>query len=298
MTLLEDLKKLNLRTDFSLREQTSFRVGGYASYFVCVDSRESLKEFLAICARYQMPFRVLGGGSNLLIADNLLAIPVVKLTGDVFRKIEESDETVYVGSSVRVSELLRWMLFHDRGGLESLAGVPATIGGALAMNASALGIGVADYLESADVMTGSGENIAIPKKEIRFLYRYSSLRDYVVTGAMFDFPVMEKEILMKKIRDVMRYRVATQELVAHTAGCIFKNPPGKSAGYLIEQTGLKGFHYNDAYISEKHANFIVNKGNATYNDVVALIRIVKDRVQQRTGILLEEEVVKWTPEIS
>lgn len=293
MTLFEDLKKFNPETNVSLRGHTSFKIGGVASCFIRIASLNDLRDCIQICSRNQTPIKILGGGSNILV-DRCLQAPVIQLTGSIFRAIQIKPNGIYLGASVTSSQALQWMISHDYAGLEFMAGIPATVGGSLIMNASAFNLSIADSVIEVYGVDRQGVLKVLEKKDIVFKYRYSSLTEYVIIGALFDFPKQARDHLKKRIKDIMQYRQTTQELTRHTAGCIFKNPSEHSAGYLIEKSGLKGFIYRDASISTKHANFIINRGHATYDDVSELIRIVKEKVQQSTGVVLEEEVIRWT----
>jgi len=294
MNLYEDLKRFRPETDVSLADHTSFRIGGIASCFIRIDTLKDLQDCISICTKRRTPVKILGGGSNVLI-DHRIHTPVIKLTGSIFHAIQNKTTGTYLGSSVTSSRALRWMLARGHAGLEFMAGIPATIGGSLIMNASAFTMTIADSVIEVYGIDTHGTLKVLQKKEIVFKYRYSSLSEYAIIGALFDFPKQAKDVVRKRIRDIVQHRHTTQELAAHTAGCIFKNPAGQnSAGYLIEKSGLKGFFYKDACVSSKHANFIVNKGQATYDDVSELIRIVKEKVRQTTGVVLEEEVIRWT----
>jgi len=296
MRLLKDIKKLKLSTDVPLKSFTSIKIGGNARYFIAVESVAHLEQCVGWCASEELSYSVLGGGSNLLITDGTITTPVLKLTGGAFRRIRRTYQSVEFGASVRMREALHWMIENGYSGLEPFAGIPATIGGALMMNASAFGVSISDYLESVQVLDREGKVQNLKKDQIGFLYRSSSLSDrYIVMSAVFTFPQRGKDTIHAEISRVMRQRMRTQEILAPTAGCIFKNPaPDKSAGALIEQSGLKGTSYNGAAVSEKHANFIVNRGNASYEDVSALIRAIKKKVFKDSGILLEEEVIRWS----
>jgi UDP-N-acetylmuramate dehydrogenase len=188
--------------------------------------------------------------------------------------------------------LLKYTLANNLGGFECLAGIPATVGGLVVMNASSYGREISACLHEVEVMDGSGNIKNLKKEEIFFSYRKSSLGDYVVLRSWFE--IVKDHDVKAKVSNYLKTRMSKQDFEFPSCGCIFKNPVEKPAGFLIEACGLKGFKKNDAQISPKHANFIINLNKARYNDVDYLTSCIKESVHKKFGIVLEEEIKRWS----
>lgn len=263
------------------------RIGGQAQAFILAHSVEDIAE---VCAEYGMSFYCLGRGSNLLIKDDLIQRPVIKLA-DEFNYIRQDGESLEVGAATPFSVLLKYCMANDLGGLDNLAGIPASLGGMVAMNASAYGREISHYLEEAEIGCMHGLR-RLKKDDINFGYRHSSLKGIVTLRMWFHLP--KDTAIKERVARFMKQRLMTQELTSHNCGCVFKNPQGQSAGQMIDACGLKGLRKNGAQVSLKHANFINNLGDAGYDDVDYLIRTIKDKVHQQFGVVLEEEIERWT----
>jgi len=271
----------------SLRNYTTIKIGGKAKYFYTAGNIDDLDK---IVADIGPDFYLLGRGSNLLIADSLIEKPVVKLGKD-FTYLREKGNLLEVGASTPLSFLIKYCLANNLSGVENLAGIPATVGGLLAMNAASFGRSISSSLKEVDVMNREGGVTTLGKGEITFKYRFSSLQKYIILGARFK--LSSKKGLKGKVSEFLRKRLSTQDFDFPSCGCIFKNTPEFSASFLIDSSRLKGLKKGDAQISLHHANFIINCGCAKYNDVDYLIQKIKDQIYKKYSIILQEEIKRW-----
>lgn len=254
-----------------------------------------LRRSLEFAGEKGLPARVIGRGSNILIQDQGIRGVVILLAGNYRRKTllksGEKFNGIEAGAGVVLSGLAAFALKHGLTGMECLAGIPGTFGGALLMNAGAGGQEIASLVESVRVMDMEGRTRNLFKEEIKFGYRYSSLRDMgIILGAKLKLAVGEAGEILKKMKEHLRWRKNAQPLELPSAGSVFKNPPGDYAGRLIESAGLKGARIGGAEISRKHANFIVNAGGARASDILELIDMARNRVMEKFGINLELEI--------
>lgn len=279
---------MELKHDIDLKKLNSYRIGGKADLLIIANRS---KEVSSVIKDYGFNLYFLGGGSNLLINDGGIKTPILKL-GQEFNYIIKGNDCVEVGGATPLSFLLKFCLKNNLGGIENLAGIPGTIGGLLCMNASSYGVSLSAHLVEVDTIDKKGNISTLSKKDIVFSYRQSSLNDYIVLNARFKFP--RNDFLMEIIKGIIRKRFNSQDYSYPSCGSVFKNPLDVRAGYLIESCGLKGFKKNDAQISYKHANFIVNTGSAKYDDIDFLIEKIRRTVFSEKGIELEEEVIRWT----
>lgn len=272
---------LQLQKNRSLSEFSTFGIGGPIAYFVEVATIEEMEE--AFCL--DLPKMVIGKGSNCLFNDFGFDGLVILNKIDFCHWHEEE---VTVGSGYSFSLLGVQSARRGFSGLEFASGIPATVGGAIFMNAGASGSETCNVLKSVDFFDGTRKTYL--KEELDFSYRASSFQkmDGVILSATFSL-VSQKEARAKQLQ-IVDYRMKTQPLKDKSAGCVFRNPTGSSAGGLIDACGLKGLQLGGAKVSEIHANFIVNAKNATANDVKALIHLVQEKVFQQTGVLLETEI--------
>lgn len=285
--------KVKLRLNEPLKNRTTFKIGGKARYFSEPRNIKELSSLIARAKDHKIPICILGAGSNLLISDKGLNALVVMLNAPFFKKISFEDSRVQAGSSVMVGELLQKAAKRGLSGLEFLAGIPATVGGALAMNSGAWGRSIGKIVEEVQVMDYNGRVKGLKKRNIAFSYRKSSLAKYIILGASFRLEKKNKEVIGSVTKEYLRTRKEKQDYSYPNAGCVFRNPQGRSAGALIDSCGLKGKRIGGACISEKHANFIVNKGSASAEDVLRLMNLVKERVRNKFGIDLKAEVKIW-----
>lgn len=276
-----------------LKNKTTFRVGGAAKLFSEPEDKRELKLLIIFAKRYNIPVFVIGAGSNLLVSDKGVNGLVLKLSSGFFKKISTKSNCLEAGSAVSLAQLIR--LASDKGlsGLEFLAGIPGTVGGALSMNAGAGGMAVGDLVQKVKVMDYDGNTKILRKKEIKFAYRKSSLGKYIILSCILKLKKEKRAQVIKNIKKYLDYRRDTQDTAYPNAGCIFKNPRGHSAGRLIDLCGLKGRKYGGACVSAKHANFILNRKGATAADILKLMRAVKKNVKNKFDIELEPEIKIW-----
>ncbi|MBL8763093.1 MAG: UDP-N-acetylmuramate dehydrogenase [Phycisphaerae bacterium] len=286
---------------------TWFGVGGRASRLARPTTIDDLRRCLELDPR----LRILGEGANLLVDDDGVDELVVPLTQGVFRSVEIDPLTgrVVAGAGASLQRLIIDTVESGLSGLESLAGIPATIGGAAVMNAGGVFGQLADHLVEVRVVDREGRERLIPRESITFGYRRSGLPPHIVIGAAFQLERAEREQLRARLKHIMQQKSGTQPLRERSAGCVFKNPtpahplesiPTSSdsgrvpAGLLIDRAGCKGMRVGGAIVSHVHANFIVADAGCTAGDIIALIGRVRSRVSERFGITLETEVVIWS----
>lgn len=280
-----------IQKNISLKNYTFFRIGGPAKYFLKVEEKQDLIEAVKVAKDIKLPFFILGAGSNLLISDKGFNGLVIKIGN---KEYEIKDREIFVEAGMMLGELLMALLKDELIGLEWASGIPGTIGGAIQGNAGSFGKSMKDNVKEVEVFDLKEQKIKTFKnKDCRFDYRESVFkknRNLIILSVKIQLKKGNKKEIEKRIKESLDYRKATQPLGFPSAGSIFKNPPGFSAGDLIEKCGLKGKKIRGAKISEKHANFIVNLGEARAKDVMALIGLIKKEVKEKKGILLEEEI--------
>ena len=277
--------------DEPLKNLNSWRVGGPADLLVRPLDVEDVHTVFAFIRHHRVPWRVLGGGSNLLIADKGVRGLVIQLS-DMNRISQSGACQLTVGAGCPLSHLVQEAVRLGYAGFESLAGIPGTVGGAVAGNAGALGQQIADCLQSALV----AENAAVERwvrDEFHFGYRSSAIRDkHMVLEVVFACERSEPELLREKVAAAREHRRQAHAVIGATAGSVFKNPPETQAWKLIDQCGLRGKSIGDAQVSEQHANFIVNRGSATADEIAQLMALVQQTVMDQTGVCLSPEVHK------
>ncbi|MBI2624507.1 UDP-N-acetylmuramate dehydrogenase [Candidatus Parcubacteria bacterium] len=289
---------MHIQENISLVPLTTFRVGGPARFFARVRSSEEAAEALSWAEARSMPVFVLGGGTNVLAADEGFPGLVIKVENTDFEM--QSDGSVTVGAGVPMGRVVQEAAKAGLTGFEWAAGLPGTVGGAIFGNAGAFGHATGEFIRevtvigSAGVIGGSDPTILAPP-EVQFRYRWSNFKEWpgtVIFRGVFQLKTdNDPASITAEIQRVMAARCAHQPLGDRSEGCIFKNPSAKQlAGKLIDECGLKGVRVGGAEVSRKHANFIVNIGSATARDIMQLILLIKQRVYEKTGIELEEEV--------
>ncbi len=282
-----------VRFDCSMKGYTTFRVGGNVEALCFVQSTGDLKELSAFLYREGLPLLVVGRGSNLLVRDGGLPGVAVILQGDL--AAVEGDETdacrVLAGAGLTLSELLTHCRENDLAGLEFLAGVPGTVGGAAAMNAGAWGREIGPRVEAVNMIDRQGEIFRKDRTVLKFSYRYLSIpAGSIILGVTFGLTPEKPGRVASLIAGYLKQRRERQPLGLPSAGSIFKNPPDDFAGRLIERAGLKGTREGGAMISRDHANFIVNTGGAKAGDILALMELAAGEVRKRFDVDLEPEI--------
>jgi UDP-N-acetylmuramate dehydrogenase len=292
-TSLFDILKTSLPgrvlADEPMARHTSWRIGGPADLFVRPLDCGELIWVLDRLREHGVPWQVIGGGSNLLVRDGGIRGAVIH-PGHFDTVIFETDCSVRAGAGLRLMRLIRAAAALGLGGLERLAGIPATVGGAVAMNAGAGGQDLAGVVRSV-TLAGPDGTEEWPAAALRFGYRRSAVpADRIVTEACLQLHPADPAALEKEIAARLRHRRTTQGVGRPNAGSVFKNPPQESAWQLIDRAGLRGAAVGRAQVSERHSNFIVNCGGARAADVLALIDRIQKQVEQKTGIRLEPEI--------
>jgi UDP-N-acetylmuramate dehydrogenase len=292
---LKNLAELGIefRPGAGLSKLTSLAIGGTTD-LLRITRHETIPDLLGLLDANQIPHKFLGGGSNLLVRDGELPWVVLQLASP-------DPGVVLDGNLARVdaaADLGRTVTFcakHDLGGMEGLIGVPGTVGGALRMNAGAYGMQIGTYVREVKVYRASSRKIeTLRGHQISFEYRHTSFApDDMMLAVTLELPSKPYDEILKGIRICNEKRRSSQPLGQKSAGCIFKNPPGASAGRMIDELGLKGLSVGDARVSDRHANFFVNAGRASAHDMLALIAQVRERVEKTYGVALENEVVVW-----
>lgn len=276
-----------------LSRHTTFRIGGFADYFVCVD-KEELAPVIALCRREKVPCFLIGNGSNLLAADTGYCGVVIKLDSSGDCTFFEAGDFVKarVGAGELLSAFAREAAAQGAAGFAFAAGIPGSIGGALYMNAGAYGGEISDFLVGVQVLTGNGEVVFMPKDELEFSYRSSIFQKKEIYALFADFCFPRGDVCeeQKQIEELSALRREKQPLEYPSAGSTFKRPAGNFAGKLIMESGLSGFRVGGAKVAEKHCGFVVNDAGATAKDVMELIAKVKEIVWEKQGVKLEPEI--------
>ncbi|HVN64263.1 MAG TPA: UDP-N-acetylmuramate dehydrogenase [Candidatus Binataceae bacterium] len=279
-----------LKAAMPLREMTSFRIGGPADLFITVEDEAELMCAKAAASQAGVPCFCLGAGTNLLVSDRGIRGLVIRL-GDGFKRIEFDGVNVTAGAAAQFGAMVEAAVEHGLEGLEFGEGIPGTVGGGLVMNAGAFGGEIARVVSLVHGVTATGEARALTKEEVKFAYRRTELpRDFTISRVDFILANGDREHLRARVAELHAKRAARQPRGVPNAGSIFKNPPGNFAGRLLEGAGLKGHRIGGAAFSDRHANFIVNLGDARAGEVRELIEMARNRVKEQSGILLEAEV--------
>lgn len=280
---------------------TSFRIGGPADALVSVNNEEELTRVLSIVAGEEAPHMLIGNGSNLLVADEGYPGIAIRLA-DAFEDIKQSDDDktlVTIGAAKLMSSAAAFLTERGLAGFEFASGIPGSIGGAVFMNAGAYGGEIKDVCESVRVVcrdedaAGIGSTVrTLSSDEMRFGYRHSAAEDegLIIVSADMRFKEDDPAAIAARVDELREKRTSKQPLNYPSAGSTFKRPAGGYAAALIEQSGLKGYRVGGAEVSEKHSGFVINRGGATCEDVLAVMRRVREKVLADSGILLEPEV--------
>jgi UDP-N-acetylmuramate dehydrogenase len=287
-----------VRLDVPLAPMTWFGLGGPAKYFVQPRDLAQLQAIVARLRESNIPIYVLGSGANLLVHDEGVEGAVIAMngpTGAAFKKVEINRESgiVTAGAGKDVQKLVLECTHAGLSGLECLAGIPGSVGGEIKMNAGGAFGDIGSAVQTVTVMDTNGKIFVREKDDLVFEYRKSNVTAKFILEATFGLSQDDPQRVMTKVKEIWMYKKNSQPLAEKSAGCVFKNPRGLSAGALIDQTGLKGTMVGGAEVSTKHANFITAKKGATAADVLALIHQIKERVGEKFDVKLETEVVIW-----
>lgn len=290
-SLLQVLDEEQIKVDEPMKNHVTFRVGGPADFFVMPKNGEELEWVLKQCVKHEMPYYIIGNGSNLLVSDQGYRGVVIQL----FRQLNDiqcEGNMIRAQAGALLSAVANRALEEGLTGFEFAAGIPGTLGGACVMNAGAYGGEMKDVLKTVTVLTREGELLTLEKNELELGYRTSIIakKDYIVLEAQIELQEGDPEQIKEVMDDLKERRITKQPLEYPSAGSTFKRPEGYFAGKLIQDTGLQGFQVGGAQVSEKHCGFVINKDQATAADIAELIRQVQDRVEEKFGVRLETEV--------
>ena len=280
-------------SDVDLTCYNTFKLHSKASFMVFPNDIESLKAVIKVLKKYKTKWFIIGNGSNIILPDYYDGV-IIKL--DNFNKYEIQDDLINVGAGVMINKLATKLAKMGYKGLDFACGIPGTIGGCIHSNAGSYGSSISDVLVSATVFDGN-KIIEFSNKDFKFAYRDSILKNksnYIVLDAKFKIFKSDKEELEKTIKERNTKRRISQDLTHPSNGSVFRNPEGLIAGKMIDDLGMKGYSINDASISTKHANFIINKGNANSDDIIKLIKVIKKEVKKHYNVdlILEQEIIK------
>lgn len=274
-----------------MNKHTTFRIGGPAAYFLQPQSTEELRKIINVCEQEQVPWFIMGNGSNLLVSDQGYQGVVIQLYRNMSQiSIEGCRITAQAGASL--ASLSKRVMGESLSGFEFAGGIPGTLGGAVTMNAGAYGGEMKDVLEEVRVLDRSGRPISLQVDQLEMGYRTSviKVKDLIVLEAVIKLQPGDADSIRETMQDLARKRASKQPLEYPSAGSTFKRPEGYFAGKLIMEAGLKGYRVGDAQVSEKHCGFVINRGHATGAEVMAVIDHVKKEVWEQFQVGLEPEV--------
>ena len=274
----------------SLKKHTTYGIGGPADLMIFPKSKQDLIKVIEIINENKIQLTILGSGSNVLVSDNGIRGAVISLKNSL-KQIEVDNNILYAECGTMLGKIVKHAVKNNLIGLENLNGVPGTLGGALIMNAGAWGGEISENLIHVEVINSKSEIQKIQKKDLNFSYRQSSFnKDDILLSAKFNLKKADKDIIKENFIEAQSGRKKSQPLNKRSAGSLFKNPKNNSAGKLLDDAGLKGFSIGDAKISEKHANFFINDGDASSTDMLMLIKKAHQEVKERFNVNLSLEV--------
>jgi len=290
---LINLIKGKIYKDFEIKNITTFKVGGKVDYLVIPQDYDDIRLTLRFGRDKNIPIYLMGNGSNLLISDSGIKGIIIRISKENFTQKQIKNNIIISESGVPLYELISISLKNELSGLEFLHGIPGALGGVIAMNAGTDGTSISDFLKEIKVMDNFGEIFVLPKEEIGFSYRKSLIieKKLIVLEALMELKKSKKDTIFSTLKNKINKRRLTQPLTFPTAGCVFKNEGENKAGFLIEKAGCKGLRIGDAEVSTIHANFILNKGNATFKDIISLMKMVRERVYEKFKINLNPEII-------
>ncbi|MFP4054268.1 MAG: UDP-N-acetylmuramate dehydrogenase [Phycisphaerae bacterium] len=281
------------RTDVPLGQYTWFGIGGPADYLIEPETLEQLSDVAVRCRENDIPVHVLGGGANLLIDDAGVRGAVIRLCRGEFAEVTLTPEGVRAGAGVDMGKLVLRCVREGLSGLEGLTGIPGTVGGCVRMNAGGKFGDIGSAVETVDVMTREGDPFQRTRDDLAFAYRSTNISSRFITGATFRLTPDDPHRIVKQVKQIWIYKKNTQPLGAGSAGCVFKNPRGMSAGALIDKAGFKGKRSGGAVVSEKHANFVIAEDGATSADMLNLINDIRETIYKQDEVYLELELEVW-----
>jgi len=292
MNIFTGLEEI-VETDYPLAKHTWYGLGGAADYFVRPRTIEQLQEVVRRCRDNNVPIRVIGYGSNLLVTDDRVRGAIIQLKAEQFGQIKFEGEQISAWAGAELSRLVLTCVKKGLSGIEALTGIPGSIGGAVKMNAGGNFGDIGAVVETVTLMDSRGEVFEKSKPELMFNYRSTNITADFVLGATLKLTAADPEQIMQTVKEIWIYKKNSQPLNTKNSGCIFKNPRGVSAGAMIDRAGLKGLRIGGAVVSDKHANFIIAEKGCKSRDVMRLIEVVRQRVKEQFDIGLELEIEIW-----
>lgn len=289
--LFKDKKFGKILFDEPMKNHTSFKIGGPADVLIIPEREEEIVNAIRFCRENQIKYFIMGNGSNLLVKDTGIRGAVIKVANG-FDRIEVIGERVICQSGALLSKVAKYALKHSLTGFEFASGIPGTIGGAIAMNAGAYGGEMKDVVSKVKAIDRNNNIVELTNADMNFRYRGSLVGDenLIVLGVELNLQKGDYSSIEAKMKDLTERRVSKQPLEYPSAGSTFKRPEGYFAGKLIEDAGLRGVRYGDAQVSEKHCGFVINVGEATFDHVITLIRMIQKVVYDKFNVKLEPEV--------
>ncbi len=291
LKLFKDINIGQVLVDEPMREHTSFKIGGPADIMLIPDKKQEIIEAIRTCRNNDIPYFIMGNGSNLLVKDKGIRAVVIKI-GNGFNQVNIIDDRIYCESGILLSALSKYALRESLTGLEFASGIPGTIGGGVTMNAGAYGGEMKDVVTKVIALDKASNVIEIDGKDMDFRYRGSKVVDegLIVLGVELKLEKGDYDGIKEKMKDLTHQRTSKQPLEFASGGSTFKRPSGYYAGKLIDDSGLRGLRYRGAQVSEKHCGFVVNVEEASFEDVITLIKTVQKTVKDKFDVDLETEI--------
>ncbi|WP_408605916.1 UDP-N-acetylmuramate dehydrogenase [Defluviitalea phaphyphila] len=289
--MLEKLPKESIKIDEPMKNHTSFKIGGPADIFIVPKNIEHIKYAVKVCRENEIPFYILGNGSNLLVRDKGFRGVIIQIYKNM-NNVKIEGEEVWAEAGILLSSLSKKIVEAKLTGFEFASGIPGTFGGAIYMNAGAYEGEIKQVLVSADVIDEYGNQMTLSNEELELGYRNSILqkKGYIALSGRLKLKKGDVNKIKEKIKYLTDKRVSKQPLDMPSAGSTFKRPKGYYAGKLIMDSGLRGYSIGGAKVSEKHCGFVVNTGNATAKDVINLIKHIQNTVKEKFGVFMEPEI--------
>jgi UDP-N-acetylmuramate dehydrogenase len=292
MKLFDGLEQI-VKTDVPLSQHTWYGIGGPAKYFVEPQTFEQLVTVAKRCRENQVPTYVLGRGSNLLVDDAGVNGAVIHLIGGEFNQVTFEGTTIKATAGADMSKIVLRCVREGLTGLECLTGIPGSVGGCVRMNAGGSFGDLGNVVESVQVCGDEGEIFTRQRDDLVFAYRSTNITSKYILSVEIKLGEDDPQRILKQVKQIWIYKKNTQPLGKRNAGCAFKNPRGLSAGALIDRAGLKGKRVGGAYVSDKHANFILVDAGAKASDVMKLVNIIRETVYKKSEVYLELEIEVW-----
>lgn len=292
MSIFSGLESI-VETDYRLAPHTWYGIGGPAEYFICPETVEQLSEVVKRCTENDLPVHVLGFGSNLLVSDQGVKGVVIKFEATPFKQTEFKGEELTAWAGADLGTLVLDCVKQGYAGLETLSGIPGSIGGAIRMNAGGRYGDIGSVVQEVTLMDNQGAVFTKTKPELVFDYRNTNITARFILNARMKLVPADPEQVMRTVQETWIYKKNNQPLNTRNCGCVFKNPPGQSAGALIDRAGLKGLVMGGARVSDKHANFILADKGCQSADVERLVEVIRERIREQFSLELETEIEIW-----